>query len=334
MTLNKLINLNVSYQENVWSSLKDELTLRKIIKIIKNEKLKGKIEHLRELIRNNKIEDYNILKKSLPAVCFCGTFHQTRKMENLKNYNSLIVIDIDKLDQQNISLVDQTLREDKYIFSHWKSPSGKGFKGLALIDYSQELKKNELTIYHKIAFQELTLYFQKKYKIELDISGSDISRLCFLSADKNLHFKRDIHPFTISISDSQIKLQKKIKKVQQEISPSLNKISNKNIENSDGRNNYRDKKTMIKIIKFLVSNNLSITSNYVNWYRVAYSIANTFTSDLGEKFFLTICRLDESNHDENGSINLLRYCYQNSKGDISFSTIVYLAKEKGFIIRG
>ena len=89
--------------------------------------------------------------------------------------------------------------------------------------------------------------------------------------------------------------------------------------------------TIEKIIKYLKKNNKSITVTYTDWFRVALAIANSFTHEVGQKYYLQLCELDGDNYDEYKSKYLLDYCYANRKlGKIGFPTIVYLAKQAGF----
>jgi hypothetical protein len=90
-----------------------------------------------------------------------------------------------------------------------------------------------------------------------------------------------------------------------------------------GRNKATKRNEIQKMIKFLKNKNLSITSDYERWFRIAYAIANTFTYDVGKKYFLQLCQLDGPRHDEEKSINILQYCYVNSRRSISFGTIRY-----------
>jgi hypothetical protein len=77
------------------------------------------------------------------------------------------------------------------------------------------------------------------------------------------------------------------------------------------------------MLKFLRNRRLAITGDYEKWFRIAYAISNTFTYDIGEKYFLQLCQLDGTRHDEEKSISMLQYCYVNSKCNISFGTIRY-----------
>jgi len=68
------------------------------------------------------------------------------------------------------------------------------------------------------------------------------------------------------------------------------------------------------------------------WYRVAYAISNAFTHDIGEKYYLRLCRLDGVKNDEIKSRNMLIYCYERANGSISFGTIKKFAELKGYKI--
>lgn len=105
---------------------------------------------------------------------------------------------------------------------------------------------------------------------------------------------------------------------------------NKRHLNPVGKNNPANKREILSIIKYLQLKNKTITSSYYSWLRTAMAISNTFSYDLGEKYYLKLCRQDKDLHDEIRSQNLLINCYNTSQGVITFATIVYLAKEQGY----
>lgn len=336
ISIENIISKNVSYQTNAWSEIKEEVTIGKVIKGIKRGTYKQEVEQLRTFLKNGDKERYDSNKKSLPGVTFCAAFDKKRRKEYLKKYHNLIVIDIDKLSEAELKQVKKSLSDDKFVFTFWLSPSMKGYKGLVYLQYKFDIEQVGVDESHKIAFEQLTQFFKEKHSIELDISGSDTTRLCFLSYDKELVFKTEINPFVvedispkkiekIDIGDEEKRSHKKVK---------INYVSSKDIlNNPKGKNNQRHRRVVERIIKFLSSKKTSITSTYEEWYKVAYAIANSFTYDIGEKYFLSLCELDGVNHDEVKSKNMLLYCYQNSNGTIGFSTIVFMAKNKGFEFR-
>lgn len=201
MTLEEILQYKVSFQSATWMPINEELTIKAALSEIKSEKHIKQITNLRQLIRNGNDEGYGVHKKSLPSVTFCATFNEKRKKENLKTYNYLIVIDIDKLDHEEFIRVKQVLLSDEYVFSFWESPSQKGLKGLVFLSYNFPLDHQNIDRSHKSAFQKLSNYFLKGYEIQLDESGSDTTRLCFFSFDPNITVKKNIKQFTILEED-------------------------------------------------------------------------------------------------------------------------------------
>ncbi len=325
----EILKYNVSYQANAWAKLSCEITIEKSLNLIKSETFKQEIGKLRNYLNNGNKSEYDKHKVKLPAVTFCATFENKRKKEELKKYNSLIVIDIDKLDSENLNKVWNFLEKDKYVFTFWKSPSNKGVKGLISIQYDFELNNENIDLAHKSAFKKLSDYFKENYHIELDKSGSDTTRLCFFSYDSELILKEKYTPF--EILEPELLVLKTIKKDKTVITKSIN--SRDALYNPENKNNQSDRKTINSIIKFLERKNLSITNSYENWYKVAMSIANSFTYDIGLKYFKRLSLLDKEKYDEINCINFLQNCYESRNGSITFKSIIHLANEKGYLTK-
>lgn len=290
---------------------------------IKRGKFKDIIIKCREAILNENKELYTILKSQLPAVTFCGVFSDGRKASNIVEYNNLIILDIDNLDLNEISEIKLKLSKDRYIMALWLSPSGLGLKGIVKIEC--EVDK------HKNYFNALRVYFLNNYKIELDKSGSDVSRLCFSSWDENFYFNKDSSIFEDSLEFEKTITLKKDSNIKSEL------LLNKNAYSTEGFNKVNDTKIIKEIVKFLQKKDISITENYDSWVKVALGISTTFSYDVGEKYFLKICELDKGKHSEEKSIILLKYCYNKrmyiTSDTISLATIIYFAKIKGFIVK-
>lgn len=118
------------------------------------------------------------IKKSLPAVTWAGTFSK-RKKDAIKEYTGLMTIDIDKLPIEEIETLKKKLRDDPYTAILFTSPSGNGLKVIVKVAGGPDNHTNN--------FIALENYFREKYGIQIDQSGKDISRLCFLSSDKNVY---------------------------------------------------------------------------------------------------------------------------------------------------
>jgi hypothetical protein len=131
-------------------------------------------------------EEQNQIKKSLPGVCFNGTFFN-RSIKGLNKKSGLIILDFDKIPTTEETVVfKEQMCKDEYVFSCWISPSGKGIKVLVKIPTVGE---------HKGYFDALEKHFNSEY---WDKSSSNIDRFCFESYDEDLYINVDSYQWTES----------------------------------------------------------------------------------------------------------------------------------------
>lgn len=92
-------------------------------------------------------------------------------------HSGLLAVDFDHL--TNLQEVRQLLLADEYFDTQllFVSPSGDGLKWIIPIDTSQ--------IPHGEYFAAVANYILQTYGIEVDKSGRDVSRACFLVHDPN-----------------------------------------------------------------------------------------------------------------------------------------------------
>ena len=118
----------------------------------------------------------------LPAVTFSGTFPKgKRKAQHLAEHSGLITIDIDGLPPEQIPNLLAELAQMPHVVLAFVSPSGLGIKVIVRID---PIPINDLE--HKGAYQACFDFFEQlaeEYQFEIDTSGKDCSRLCYLSHD-------------------------------------------------------------------------------------------------------------------------------------------------------
>jgi hypothetical protein len=324
---NDILDIKVSFQENTWTNVSVDLTIKTVLDDIKSDKYKKQVTDLRTNLDNGNTDYYDNNKKRLPAVTFSATFNSNRTKENVKDYNNLIVLDIDKLNAEEIECCYNKLLKDEFVLSFWRSPSNKGFKGLVQLEFIDITNEIDLDIKHKSAFKKLSTYFRDTHNLELDKSGSDISRLCFLSNDTNLVRKESANKFQITDTDINIVTPKSSNGRTRK----LKFVSNRDaLYNPLDRNNQYDRKLMTDIIRHLTNKKLSITHSYDEWCKVAMAISNTFTYDIGLNYFTKLSKLDSSKFNEIHCANFLINCYETKNGNVNFASILHLANEKGY----
>ena len=105
---------------------------------------------------------------------FSGMF-QTRNDKALISHSGLLCIDFDHL--QNVDMLRNQLLQDEYFETQllFVSPSGDGLKWIISIDTKQTTHSNY--------FAAVANYILRTYGVEVDKSGRDISRACFLPHD-------------------------------------------------------------------------------------------------------------------------------------------------------
>lgn len=156
---------------------------------IRDGKYRAPIEALRKLLLHHLADEFDTAKAKLPAVTWSGIFNE-RKKTDIYRHSGLICFDLDHLEQTEIETLKTAFVTDPYIFAAFVSPSGKGLKFLIQTDISPEWNEGAAAIndVHGKTFLSFQHYFEATYKLKIDPSGKDCSRLCFLSYDPNLYY--------------------------------------------------------------------------------------------------------------------------------------------------
>ena len=137
---------------------------------------------------------YKVYKEeNLPAVTFSGTFPKgKRKAQHLAVHSGLVTIDIDGLLPSQIPQLLAELAQMPHVVLAFISPSGLGIKVIVRVD---PIPTNDLE--HKGAYQACLDFFENltlEYGFEIDTSGKDCSRLCYLAHDSLAIFHTDTPP--------------------------------------------------------------------------------------------------------------------------------------------
>lgn len=328
MKVDNIFNLMVSYQNSVSARLSKNITVNESLKYIKDGRYKKQIELLRSYISSGDLEGYNLNKTRLPAVTFSATFNGARNGSSIETYNSLLVLDIDELSEERLLSLKGKFVHDEHVLAFWESPSKTGIKGLIYLEYDSEFKDKDLNECHGYAFKLVSKYFFETHGVELDNSGSDIPRLCFFSEDENLFQRETGKPIQIVFKKAEF--HKTSVQVRRENIKFSKQTSRNKKFNPSGKNDPQNRYIIKSITTYLQKGKKSITQDYNRWFQVALAISNTFTYEIGLKYFLNLSKLDLEKYDEDNCTAMMEYCYHYSKGAYTFATIVYFAKLEGY----
>lgn len=327
-----LEQLSVSFFLNVKADKHSDMPIGRVLRGIKNCAYQEQVIKARYFLTKGDGDKYAEAKSKLPAVTFCGTFIKGHKAEECEHYNNLLVIDIDKLDEQDMIYTEKCLQKDPYIAAYWQSPSGHGFKGLVHLNYDDSFNVISLSVSHKTAFQQMFTYLLSTYGIALDRSGSDISRLCYMSSDEGAVIKEEAMAFEVEF-DKKVEDAKRNVRITGTVKAVAPKDWNEIYGKATGyKDNIYNRNLVMFVLKKLTKKHLSITETWEDWVKVAFAIASSIHPEKGRDLFLQLCRLDGANHDEARSERLIWDAYSLNRGRCSINTIKYLARQKGILL--
>lgn len=169
----------------------ENLSLIAISKRIENGTYKSEIENIRTLVDLGKSDEASEAKKQLLGFTPSGTFDNGRNAKAITTYNQHIVLDFDKIGKDKVAEKRQKAASIPHTFCAFISPSGNGLKILVLVSSGLES--------HNVAIKQVSDYYAKELNIEIDSSGKDVSRLCFMSYDPDLYKNINPTPFPVSI---------------------------------------------------------------------------------------------------------------------------------------
>jgi hypothetical protein len=155
---------------NVFPS--ETLRLHQIFSLITSKKYKKVTEDLRAI--SNEKEARKFKANNFDYVTFSGVFEK-RNDSDLVKHSNLLTVDFDHL--ENIEDLKHQILNDEYFETEmlFTSPSGDGLKWIIRIDISK--------VTHSEYFTAVANYIKHTYNIQVDQSGKDVSRACFLPYD-------------------------------------------------------------------------------------------------------------------------------------------------------
>ena len=228
---------------------------------IKNGIYKEEVNKIREQFLCGNIDVANELKKQLLSFTPSGTFDDGRSKDKLEAYNQLIILDIDKVETEKLAEIKSIAKNIPYTFAHFVSPSGKGIKII--------VATNSDAVNHKLAYSQIAAYYERALNVNIDSSGSDICRLCFVSYDSDCF-----------INDNNTLFE--LKKEEQTKIETINK------------SNLNDFETLVLQIE---TRGVDITENYETWRNLGFAIADEY-GETGREFYHRISRFHPSYKEE------------------------------------
>ena len=267
---------------------------------LKSDKYKDTIKNLR---KENEKSTRDKIKAKLPAITVSGTFYPTRKEENLIKHSGLICIDIDLKGNEDISNFG-TLKEQLFHIENVAyaglSASGNGFFLILPIEYPEFHKEHFNAIKEDLSGFGLTI----------DAAPQNVASLRGYSWDEKPLFRHQPVPYSKWKETKTIEKKKKSKLI-------LTK-------------EWEDGDTKAKVEYFvhqIVAQQIDITQNEPDWFRIACALANEF-GEWGRDYFHQISQFHVG-YDLKDANTKFDHALSGKYSKIGIGTFIQLAKRCG-----
>jgi hypothetical protein len=165
----------------------EEQDIYSLFESIKSSKYETDIKAIRYAYHQGNKFLGDELKSKLPAFTPSGTFTTRRKAELLKEYSKIIHLDFDHIERNDLEMLSTKINASSYTFASFISPSGEGLKVF--------VKVNCAAHQHQEAWSQLRELYFDYIEVASDSKCKDVSRLCFVSCDENLHLNKESEIF-------------------------------------------------------------------------------------------------------------------------------------------
>lgn len=269
----------------------EDKPLEKILNDIKIGTYKTEIEKIRGLMSIGKEKEAENLKKQLLGFTTSGIFNNYRSSENLETYTQYIILDIDKLSDAELKRIIPIINLAPYTYGCFISTRGKGVKFIAKVNTTKE--------HHKEAYNQVVAYYEQALNIEIDTSGSDFARLCFVSFDKECHINTNADTFEVNLKP--IETAQPIKQ--------SNQVNN-------------DIEAYISEIEKTATD---ITGNYETWRNLGFALSEEY-GEAGREYYHRISRF-YINYKYQECDKQFTNCLKAKGTGINISTFYYMAHQ-------
>ncbi len=203
-------------------------TIKECIEEIRNGSYKKQVEEIRKINTEKGKEEADKLKKNLMAFTASGTFENHRRINDITAYNQCVILDFDDISADYLEEAKDRATLAPYTLAAFMSPRGTGLK--IIVQVNTEVAE------HGLAFQQVADYYARALNEEVDPSGKDCSRLCFMSWDPDAWYNDEAQVFTVAVKSPE---QKAIKPVlsDDDIFENLIKFTNNKLLYQNGSRN-------------------------------------------------------------------------------------------------
>lgn len=291
-----------------------QLPITAVLEAIQSGRCRPEVRLLRKLLADGNDAEYKKQKRFLPAFTPSASFSGGRTLKHIRQYNALIILDIDKLNPENLEKIFAQVSEISFTYACFRSPSNLGFKILVKTDAEQST--------HLQTFEAVKNHYESILHVPIDPSGKDITRLCFYSWDPNLYLNPSAEVFQLSLHNCHAELI--------EARPSNDNTHPvaEALEATPLLNAEPIEATDIPILTTLLeTRNIDITTDYNSWLNIGFALADAL-KEAGRDYFHRISRISPL-YNAVDCDKQYNNCLKSNRAGITGKTLFFIAKQHG-----
>ena len=191
LSLKNIQTMKYSYYQNKKQPPCAEVTDEEVANLIRHdEKLAHMTLDIRQHITANDIATADSIKGELPSVTFSARFTGGRRYDKLSEYNGEIVLDLDKKSPEELARISKAVTGNPHTHISFTSPKGNGYKLTTITclpDGTLPQSPEEVRNYHAHAYDQVASLYEELCQTDIDESGKDMTRICYLPHDENVY---------------------------------------------------------------------------------------------------------------------------------------------------
>lgn len=300
------------------SPYKERISLADVYLYLSGSLLKERTEQLRRISNPDENREYKAA--NFPFVTFSGAFRY-RKEKGLIEHSGLLVLDFDHV--PDVEALKMQLLTDRYIETEllFTSPNGNGLKWVIAIDATRYS--------HSQWFDAVSRYITATYSVEVDKSGRDVCRVCFLCYDPDafLHprhgkmdrlFPGEVYTTTRQRFEPEKWLQQTTTKKQAAPVP-INKTAT------------RQQHEVEVVLRRIEAFQIDLTCEYNDWVKLGFALADGF-GECGREYFHRVSRFNAGYNATDCDTQFTK-CLNGKRTGITLRTFFAAANDAGINVK-
>ena len=167
--------------------------------------------------KGNRQEMLKIKRKAIPAFVPSSLLFEGKGHRNIIGLTDLCYMDLDDLNEKEINIAMNTLKEDDHVVLAMRSMSGNGLHFLVRYGFKDREQPQittmsyiRMSLTYSAVFNTLSLHYSNILHLPIDESCRNAVQTCNISYDEDLYYNPNAIPYTLIYEHQKVGKKHKI----------------------------------------------------------------------------------------------------------------------------